>query len=138
MASGIYNHFKAELFNGLHDLDGGHTIKIALMGSGHSFTATTNHWANVSSNDIGTKVVYTANGVTLDNPTVTQAATTKWDADDEAIGPGETLTAYHIVLYDDTHADDGLICSFDLGGAQTCTNGTFTIQWHTDGILTLA
>jgi len=33
---------------------------------------------------------------------------------------------------------DDLICSIDFGGAQTVTAGTFTIQWHADGIITLA
>jgi hypothetical protein len=47
------------------------------------------------------------------------------------------LTAYHAVLWDDLAGSDELICSIDFGGAQTCTNGTFTIEWHTNGILTL-
>jgi hypothetical protein len=34
--------------------------------------------------------------------------------------------------------DDDLICSFDFGEGKEVSSGTFTIQWHTDGIITLA
>jgi hypothetical protein len=67
---------------------------------------------------------------------VTEGATTKWDATDAAWTEA-TFTAYHAVLWDDTAADS-LICSIDFGGAKTVASGTFTIQWHADGIITLA
>lgn len=134
MASGIYERFKANLMNKIVDLEAD-TIQVALMDNVHVFSATDNVWTDVSANEIsGTG--YTANGAVLASATVTQAATTKFDGNDSAWTTA-TFTAYHAVLWDNTVATDDLICSFDFGGAKTVTAGTFTIQWHANGIITL-
>ena len=110
------------------------TIKVALYDNTHVFTATDNVYT--ATNEV-TGTGYTAGGAALASKTVTQAATTKFDAADTSWTTA-TITAYHAVIYDDTHATNDLICSIDFGGAQTSTAGTFTIQWHADGIITLA
>ena len=133
MASGIYNRFKANLMNKEVDLEAD-TIKVALYDNTHVFTATDNVYT--ATNEV-TGTGYTAGGAALASKTVTQAATTKFDAADTSWTTA-TITAYHAVIYDDTHATNDLICSIDFGGAQTSTAGTFTIQWHADGIITLA
>jgi hypothetical protein len=136
MASGIYERFKANLMNKVVDIGAsGDTIQVALMDNVHTFTATDNVWTDVSANEIsGTG--YTANGAVLAGQAVTQAATTKWDGTDTAWTTA-TFTAYFAVLWDNTVATDDLICCFDFGGAKTVTAGTFTIQWHANGIITL-
>jgi hypothetical protein len=134
MASGIYERFKANLMNKIVDLEAD-TIQVALMTTSHAFTATDNVWTDVSTNEI-TGTGYTANGVVLASATVSQAATTKFDGNDSAWTTA-TFTAYHAVLWDNTVATDDLMCSFDFGGAKTVTAGTFTIQWHANGIITL-
>jgi hypothetical protein len=134
MASGIYERFKANLMNKIVDLEAD-TIQVALMDNVHAFDATDNVWADVSANEM-TGTGYTADGVVLASGTVTQAATTKFDGNDSAWTTA-TFTAYHAVLWDNTTAADDLICSFDFGGAKTVTAGTFTIQWHANGIITL-
>jgi len=136
MTSGIYNRFKANLMNKEIDLEAD-TIKIALLNNSHSFTAGDNTWSQVSANELASGSGYTTGGATLGNKAVTQAATTKWDADD-ASWTSASFTAYHAVIYDDTMSNDDLICSIDFGGAQTVTSGTLTIQFHSDGIITLA
>ena len=113
------------------------TIKVALLNNSHSFTATHNTWSQVSANELASGSGYTTGGAALANKAVTQAATTKFDADDTSWSSA-SFTAYHAVIYDDTIATDDLIASVDFGGAQTVTAGTLTIQWHTDGIITLA
>jgi catalase (peroxidase I) len=134
MASGIYNRFKANLMNKEVDLEGD-TVNVALLDGSHAFTATHNTWSEVSANEIsGTG--YTTDGQALANKTVTQAATTKWDADNTEWTTA-SFSAYHAVIYDVT-ATSNLICSFDFGGIQTVTVGTFRIVWHTDGIITIA
>ena len=134
MASGIYNRFKANLMNKIVDLEAD-TIQVALLDNSHTFSAAHNVWTDVSANEIsGTG--YTANGEVLAGAAVTQAATTKFDGTDTAWTTA-TFTAYHAVLWDNTVATDDLICSFDFGGAKTVTAGTFTIQWHANGIITL-
>lgn len=135
MASGLYNRFKANLMKKQIDLEAD-TIKVMLLNNSHSFTATHNVIGDVSANQIsGTG--YTAGGATLASKVVTQAATTSWDAADTAWTTA-TITAYHAVIWDDTIATDDLIGSVDFGGVQTVTGGTFTIQWHANGIVTLA
>ena len=136
MASGIYERFKANLMNKVVDIGAaGDTIQVALMDNVHVFSATDNVWTDVSANEIsGTG--YTANGGVLAGQSVTQAATTKWDGTDSAWTTA-TFTAYFAVLWDNTVATDDLICCFDFGGAKTVTAGTFTIQWHANGIITL-
>lgn len=134
MASGIYNRFKANLMNKEIDLEAD-TIKVALLNNSHSFTATNTVWGDVSTNEI-TGTGYTTGGKTLANKSVTEASTTKWDADD-VVWSTATLTAYHAVIYDVT-ATSNLIASIDFGGAQSVTAADLTIEWDTDGIITLA
>ncbi len=135
MASGIYNRFKANVFNKIVDLDAD-VIKVSLMDNLHAFTATNNVIGDVSANELPTAGGYTAGGATLASAAVTQSGTTKFDGADTA-WTSATFSAYHAVLWDDTVATDDLICSFDFGGIKTVTAGTFTIQWHANGIITL-
>ena len=135
MASGAYNRFKANLMNKEIDMEAD-TLKIALLDSSHSFTATDNTWADVSAKEIsGTG--YTAGGEALANKAVTQAATTKFDADD-TVWSTATFTANHAVIYNDTQTNDDLVISLDFGGAQTVTGADFTIVYNASGIITLA
>jgi len=138
MASGIYNRFKANLMNKEVDLEAD-TIKVALLDNNHSFNADDNTWSDVSANEIsGTG--YTAGGEELANKSVTQDDTNDkavFDADDVS-WTSATFTAYHAVIYDVTLASDDLICSIDFGGAKSVSNGTFTIQWDSNGIITLS
>lgn len=135
MASGIYNRYKANLMNKEVDMEAD-TLKVALLDNSHSFSATNNVWADVSANEIsGTG--YSAGGEALANGAVTQAGTTKFDADDTQ-WTSASFTAYHAVIYDDTLTGDDLVCSIDFGGAKTVASGTFTIQWDAAGIITLA
>lgn len=142
MASGVYNQFKTELMNKVYDLgSGGDTIKVALLNNSHSFNPDNVGWASVSANELAAGGGYTAGGATLGSQTVTQD-----DTDDEGVFDGAdtqwtsaSFTAYHAVVYDDTPTSpaDPLIASFDFGGAQTVTSGTFTIQWATEGIVNI-
>jgi hypothetical protein len=135
MASGIYTCFKEDLMLGDVDLgNGANTINVALYDDSHAFTATDTVYT--TDNELATANGYTQGGETLANQAVTAAATTKFDADDVA-WTTSSFTAYHAVLYNSTNSDS-LIASIDFGGAKTVASGTFTIQWHTDGIITLA
>ena len=135
MASGVYNAFLTDMFDGSINLsNGGDAIKVALLNNSHTFTATNAVWADVSANEIsGTG--YTAGGGTLDNQALTGTATVTWDADDEEWLTA-TFTAYHLVIYDTTNTNS-LIASYDFGGAEQVTAGTFTIQWNASGIMSL-
>ena len=102
MASGIYSRFKANLMNKEVDLEGD-TIKVALYDNSHSFTAGDTDYT--TSNELAATGGYTQGGQALDSKAVTEAATTKWDADDEA-WTSATFTAYHAVIYDSSVSND--------------------------------
>jgi len=134
MASGIYNRFKANLMNKELDLEAD-TIKGMLLDNSHSFVATHNTKSEIVANEIsGTG--YTAGGQALANKAVTQAAATKWDADD--LSWTGTFSAWHLALYDDTLAGDDLICSIDFGGEKAVFSNDFEIIWDSAGIITLS
>ena len=136
MANLIYNRAKANLFNKETDYEAD-VIKVALMATGHSASTVANNvWDDVSANEM-TGTGYTAGGTALTTKAVTQDTTTKFDAADTS-WVDATFSAYYAVLWDDTVATDDLICSFDFGGAKTVSDGTFTIVWSADGILTLS
>ena len=83
---------------------------------------------------------YTATGETLLSKTVTYTAGTnkhKLDAADLSWTTA-TFTARIAVIYDSTPATDAtrpLIGYQDFGQDESVTAGTFTIQWHADGII---
>jgi len=133
MASGIYNRFKANLMNKEIDLEAD-TINVSLYDNSHSFTASDTDYT--TTNELATAGGYTQGGKALGNKAVTEAATTKFDADDTE-WTSASFTAYHAVIWDASAGND-LIASIDFGGAQTVLSGTFKIVWHTDGIITLA
>lgn len=136
MASGIYNRWFANLMNKEidHEAD---VIKVLLLNATHAFTATHNVIGDISANELPTAGGYTAGGQALAGKAVTQAATTKFDATDIEWAAA-TFSTWHAALYDDTIATDDLMCSIDFGGEKVVSGGTFKIQWHVNGIITLA
>ena len=76
-------------------------------------------------------------GGTLDNTSITEGATFKWDADDETWTITGSLSAYHAVIYDTTNSDS-LISSIDFSGVKTATDGDFKIEWNASGIITMS
>jgi len=137
MASGMYNIFKADILSGHLDLDtAGDTIKVMLLDDSHAFNAAHTTKADVVANELAATGGYTAGGATLADQAVTVGATTKWDATDVE-WTAATFSAWHAVIYDST-VTDNLIASIDFGGEKAVSAGTFKIQWHVNGIITLA
>jgi len=132
MASGVYTIWKTEIMKKTVDMVND-VVKAILLNNSHTFSAANSAYSDISANELATEGGYTQNNKELATKAVAAAA---FDAADTA-WTSATFTAYHCVLYDDTHASDILICSIDFGGAQTVTSGTFTIQWNASGIITL-
>lgn len=135
MASGMYDRFKANLMNKVLDLEVD-TIIVILLDNSHGFTTTHNNLTDVSTNELATAGGYTQQDKELAGKAVTQGASTKWDGTDVE-WTSATFSAWHAILYDETAAND-LICSIDFGGEKAVSAGTFKIQWHANGILTMA
>lgn len=135
MASGVYNQFKGELMNGVYDLEAD-TVKVSLYDNSHSFTATDDGYT--TTNELATSGGYTQGGATLASVAVSADTDGSFDATDTE-WTSATFSAYHAVVWDDTPTSPAnpLICSIDFGGIQTVSSGTFTIQWHADGIVNI-
>lgn len=136
--SGMYNRFKANLMNGAVNLGAeGDVIKVMLMKEAHAFVATHNQKSEIVANELAAEGNYVAGGATLADQAVTQGATTKW-AGTDVQWENATFSTWHAVLYDSTLANDDLIGSINFGGEKPVSAGTFKIQWHVNGIVTLA
>jgi hypothetical protein len=87
---------------------------------------------------------YTTGGTTIGAVTYdASVATVTWDAatDPSWTATGGSIVARFAVIYDDTHATDGLVCMTTLDATPadvTVTDGnTLTIAFHASGIFTL-
>lgn len=137
MANAIYNNFKGQIGNGSIDWDND-VIKIALVTSAYTpdIDAHTDFATHITGEVVGTG--YTAGGATLAGNAVTvdnaldlakySANSITWTA--------STITARGAVVYHSVSGD--LICYVDFVSDQSSTAGDFTINWHTNGIFTLA
>ena len=133
----VYNEFKKELFKGLIDLDG-HTLKMMMVTGYTPNIDTHNGYSDVSSYEIsGTN--YTAGGVTLTSPTVTEDTSNDkgvFDAADVTWSSINAGTPSHVILYDDTHASKCLIAYWEV--TPPTNGGNYTLQFGAAGVLTLA
>lgn len=140
MASVLFNGFKKKIMDGSIDLDTD-TIKVALLAG--TFVANVDShtfWSDVKASEV-TGTGYVTGGQALASKAVIQDNTNDkamFDATD-VTWPASTITARYAVLYKDTGTatTSPLICCFDFGADKSSSNGDFTIQWNTGGILTL-
>lgn len=140
MASAYYNAGKKYHLNGAVDLDTD-TLKVMLLTSTYSPNIDTHAFRSDLTNEVsGTG--YTAGGATLASPSVTQDNTNDraaFDAADTSWSTA-TITARYAVVYKSRgglSSADELVCYFDFGSDYTSTAGTFTIQWHANGLVLL-
>lgn len=140
MPSGIYTIHKADLMNGNVDLVND-VVYVALLDDSHPDTAgdllADNTWADLSVNEIAGTGYVAGGAIMSGTKSVTEAATTYWDTDADQSWTSATFSTWNAAIYDST-VTDNLICTIDFGGEQTVTSGTFTIQWHANGIISLA
>jgi hypothetical protein len=138
MANVIFNSFKRDIMNGSIDLDTD-TIKVMLVTSAY----TPDQDAHTKRSDVTNEVSgtgYTAGGAALANKAVTADNTDNegvFDADDP-VWAASTITARGAVLYKSRGglaSADELLCYFDFGSDQISSNGNFTIQWNSEGII---
>lgn len=116
------------------------TIKVALTTSAETPDQDADDfWDDAEANEI-TGTGYSAGGATLASPTRTYTGGTNTLSLDAADRDWTTasFTARNAHVYKDrggaTSADE-LISYVLFGGDETVSSGTFTIQWHTDGVV---
>lgn len=140
MSSQLTNAFKKYTMNGAVDLDTD-TVKGMLLTN--AFTPNIDTMAFRS--DLTNEVVgtgYTAGGVTLASPTVTQDNT-----DDEGVFDAAdiswttaTITARYLALYKSrggAASADELLGWIDFAADKTSTGGTFLITFNSEGVINL-
>jgi hypothetical protein len=142
------NWFKAS-FEKMLERD---AVGIDLNGGGLTIALFQNAWAGTANfdTDVGygaspwnaneaSGTGYSAGGSALDGAAVTvSGGVVKLDADDEAWA-GSTITSRGAIIYDNSATNNEGICYLYFGGSDiSSSSGTFTVQFHSSGILTLS
>lgn len=80
---------------------------------------------------------YTAGGATLGSPTLAgdSAGGMVWDGNDLSWSASTIADAKAVLLYADSLSGDPAIALIAFSQEYSTTNGTFTVQWHSDGIV---
>ena len=142
MANAVVNTFKSSVLKGDFDLEND-TIKLMLLNNSHTTDIDAQEFIDdVSVNEVSASGSYSAGGVTLASKTVTTDDTNDkgvFDAADISI-TSATITAYYGVLYKDTGTPgtSPIIGIYDFGGAVGVVDGTMSINFSSDGALTIA
>lgn len=137
----IMRNFKKEMFQGNIDLDSD-TFYVALLSGTNSlptsafetmiaFSAAQVYETNGSG--------YTAGGITLTaNPITLNSSTAQWDALD-ITWSNSTINADACVIYKlvTNENDSPLVCLLNFGEEKSSSNGDFTLQWNSLGIINL-
>jgi len=142
MANVMTNYFKAQNTAGNVSLSADQMI-VALTDNIFGSSATDdlndiNNWSEISASWEITGTGYDAGGIALSGQSIIQDNVnnlSKFDADD-VTWSNATLTSYGAAI--SRQSDGLLVCLVDFSGAKSSTNGDFTVQWNSDGILTLS
>lgn len=135
-----FQDFVEQLCKAIHDLDGTHTIKVALTDTAPTATQTTwnttDHPAPAAANG------YTAGGEAT-TPTLSESSgTAKLTLSDVVFtASGGNLGPFrYVIVYNDTSASDNSIAWYDYGSSLTLANTeTFTVDFDaSSGFFTLA
>ena len=117
---------------------GSDTFKCAMItNSSTPNFETHDHWSDLSGNEVSGSG-YSAGGAALTSITLGNASgTLKFDAADTSWTTATISSARAAVIYDDTLANDPLICLVNFGADYASSAGTFQITWNASGIWTL-
>lgn len=142
MAAGtwqVYFTARQRLMDGTYDIDTNSYVCLLLDNAHTPDLAAHNDLTDVAQDEI-TDTDYAR--VTLTTITWDETnGTVTWDADDIDFGTSVDISARYAVIFNDTHAEDGLVCYVDLndGGASNVSSSQsqFLIQIAATGIFTL-
>jgi hypothetical protein len=135
MADFIYDKTKKKLLDGT--ILPSHTFKLMLLGAAHSADKANDEFLSDVSGDQITGAGYTAGGATLANVSMTRTgAVVKFDANDVAYA-ALTPSFRYGVIYDDSVANDPLLCFLDFGALKIPNGAAAAIEFNAAGIFTL-
>lgn len=121
----------------------GKTLRVVLLTSDHVTDIDTQEFLDdINANEVSA-TGYTANGQDLNNITTDLDLTNdrvELDADDTVWNITGSLTArfYAIIDWTGDASTSPVVVIVDFGSNQTTTDGAFTIQWNSQGILQIA
>lgn len=121
--------FKAELYEGIHDLIDD-TIKIALFNANADLTASTTAY---STNQEVTGTGYTAGGNTLTGATVRSSGTTAYVSFDNTSWSNASFTSRGALIYNSSKANRS-VAVLNFGSDKIVANGTLTIEFPTNDV----
>ena len=121
--------FKAELYEGIHDLIDD-TIKIALFNANADLTASTTAY---STNQEVTGTGYTAGGNTLTGATVRSSGTTAYVSFDNTSWSSASFTCRGALIYNSSKANRS-VAILNFGSDKIVANGTLTIEFPTNDV----
>jgi hypothetical protein len=121
--------FKAELYEGIHDLIDD-TIKIALFNANADLTANTTAY---STNQEVTGIGYTAGGNTLTGATVRSSGTTAYVSFDNTSWSSASFTSRGALIYNSSKANRS-VAVLNFGSDKIVANGTLTIEFPTNDV----
>jgi hypothetical protein len=121
--------FKAELYEGIHDLIDD-TIKIALFNANADLTASTTVY---STNQEVTGTGYTAGGNTLTGATVRSSGTTAYVSFDNTTWSSASFTCRGALIYNSSKANRS-VAVLNFGSDKIVANGTLTIEFPTNDV----
>ena len=121
--------FKAELYEGIHDLIDD-TIKIALFNANADLTASTTVY---STNQEVTGTGYTAGGNTLTGATVRSSGTTAFVSFDNTSWSSASFTSRGALIYNSSKANRS-IAVLNFGSDKIVANGTLTIEFPSNDV----
>jgi hypothetical protein len=121
--------FKAELYEGIHDLIDD-TIKIALFNANADLSASTTVY---STNQEVTGTGYTAGGNTLTGATVRSSGTTAYVSFDNTTWSSASFTCRGALIYNSSKADRS-VAVLNFGSDKIVTNGTLTVEFPNNDV----
>ena len=121
--------FKAELYEGIHDLIDD-TIKIALFNANADLSASTTAY---STNQEVTGTGYTAGGNTLTGATVRSSGTTAYVSFDNTSWSSASFTSRGALIYNSSKANRS-IAVLNFGSDKIVANGTLTIEFPSNDV----
>ena len=121
--------FKAELYEGIHDLIDD-TIKIALFNANADLSASTTVY---STNQEVTGTGYTAGGNTLTGATVRSSGTTAYVSFDNTSWSSASFTSRGALIYNSSKANRS-IAVLNFGSDKIVANGTLTIEFPSNDV----
>ena len=121
--------FKAELYEGIHDLIDD-TIKIALFNANADLSASTTAY---STNQEVTGTGYTAGGNTLTGATVRSSGTTAYVSFDNTTWSSASFTCRGALIYNSSKANRS-VAILNFGSDKIVANGTLTIEFPSNDV----